>query len=139
MIYSIKYKLSEIEKVSKLLIDKADKVSLILLIGETGAGKTTIVKSILKSFGIDENITSPTFSIVNQYFFSKQTINHFDLYRIKNSKELDAIGFDEYIENGDISFIEWPELAMDKFNCSFLEIHFKYIDEKTREITLKKN
>ena len=135
--YKFKFTLDEIEDVAKSLINKINGVNIILLKGELGTGKTTLIKSILKNLGIEENITSPTFSIVNQYFTSKLLINHFDLYRVKSLKELDVIGFEEYLDNEGISFIEWPEIAMSKISYHYIEIYIKFIDEKSREITLK--
>ena len=135
--YKYKFTLDEIEDVAKSLINKINGVNIILLKGELGTGKTTLIKSILKNLGIEENITSPTFSIVNQYSTSNLLINHFDLYRVKSLKELDVIGFDEYLDNKGISFIEWPEIAMSKISYHYIEIYIKFIDEKSREITLK--
>ena len=135
--YKFKFTLDEIEDVAKSLINKINGVNIILLKGELGTGKTTLIKSILKNLGIEENITSPTFSIVNQYSTSNLLINHFDLYRVKSIKELDVIGFEEYLDNEGISFIEWPEIAMSKISYHYIEIYIKFIDEKSREITLK--
>ena len=135
--YKFKFTLDEIEDVAKSLINKINGVNIILLKGELGTGKTTLIKSILKNLGIEENITSPTFSIVNQYSTSNLLINHFDLYRVKSLKELDVIGFEEYLDNEGISFIEWPEIAMSKISYNYIEIYIKFIDEKSREITLK--
>ena len=135
--YKFKFTLDEIEDVAKSLINEINGVNIILLKGELGTGKTTLIKSILKNLGIGENITSPTFSIVNQYSTSNLLVNHFDLYRIKSLKELDVIGFEEYLDNEGISFIEWPEIAMSKISYRYIEIYIKFIDEKSREITLK--
>ena len=135
--YKFKFTLNEIEDVTKSLIDEINGFNIILFKGELGAGKTTLIKSILKKLGVKENITSPTFSIVNQYFASNGLINHFDLYRIKSLKELDVMGFEEYLDNEGVNFIEWPEIAMSKISYRYIEIYIKLIDEKSREITLK--
>ena len=135
--YKFKFTLDEIEDVAKSLINKINGVNIILFKGELGTGKTTLIKSILKNLGIEENITSPTFSIVNQYSTSNLLINHFDLYRVKSLKELDVIGFEEYLDNEGITFIEWPKIAMSKISYRYIEIYIKFIDEKSREITLK--
>jgi len=111
MIYQIKFTLDEIEDVAKSIINEINDVNLVLFKGELGSGKTTLIKSILKNLGVKENITSPTFSIVNQYLISNGLINHFDLYRIKSLTELDVIGFEEYLESGAVCFIEWPVLS----------------------------
>ena len=137
MIYQIKFTLDEIEDVAKSIINEINDVNLVLFKGELGSGKTTLIKSILKNLGVKENITSPTFSIVNQYSISNQLINHFDLYRIKSLKELDVIGFEEYLESEAVCFIEWPEVAMSKIVGNYMEIYIKFINKKTREITLK--
>ena len=137
MIYKVKFTLDEIEDVAKSLINEINDVKLVLFKGELGSGKTTLIKSILKNLGVKENITSPTFSIVNQYLISNGLINHFDLYRIKSLIELDVIGFEEYLESEAVCFIEWPEIAMSKIVDKYVEIYIKFINEKTREITLK--
>ena len=135
----IKFKLSEINQTTKLITREISNFSVILLRGELGSGKTTIVSSILKELGVTENITSPTFSIVNQYKISGKKINHFDLYRVKSELELDVIGFDEYFDDFSISFIEWPEIAINRIYENYLDIYIKFIDDRTREITLKKS
>ena len=135
----IKFKLSEINQTTKLITREISNFSVVLLRGELGCGKTTIVSSILKELGVTENITSPTFSIVNQYKISGKKINHFDLYRVKSELELDVIGFDEYFDDFSISFIEWPEIAINRIYENYLDIYIKFIDDTTREITLKKS
>ena len=135
----IKFKLSEINQTTKLITREISDFSVVLLRGELGSGKTTIVSSILKELGVTENITSPTFSIVNQYKISGKKINHFDLYRVKSELELDVIGFDEYFDDFSISFIEWPEIAINRIYENYLDIYIKFIDDTTREITLKKS
>ena len=135
----IKFKLSEINQTTKLITREISNFSVILLRGELGSGKTTIVSSILKELGVTENITSPTFSIVNQYKISGKKINHFDLYRVRSELELDVIGFDEYFDEFSISFIEWPEIAINRIYENYLDIYIKFIDDTTREITLKKS
>ena len=133
------FKLSEINQTTKLITREISNFSVVLLRGELGSGKTTIVSSILKELGVTENITSPTFSIVNQYKISGKKINHFDLYRLKSELELDVIGFDEYFDDFSISFIEWPEIAINRIYENYLDIYIKFIDDTTREITLKKS
>jgi tRNA threonylcarbamoyladenosine biosynthesis protein TsaE len=86
---------------------------IVLLQGEMGAGKTTLMKSLCKSLGSADEVSSPTFSLVNEYTCPSGKIFHFDLYRLKKSSELLDIGFEEYIDSGHWCFIEWPDLAMD--------------------------
>lgn len=78
--------------------------------GEMGAGKTTFIKEICKALGSKENITSPTFSIVNHYYTSSgKPIYHFDFYRIKNEQEAYDMGYEEYFNEDAYCLIEWPE------------------------------
>ena len=131
-----KYSLTNIDEISQLIVDKIKTVKTIMLRGELGSGKTTIVKSVLKKIGVNEVVTSPTFSIVNEYNSAETIIYHFDLYRIENTKELDVIGFEDYIYSQNICFIEWPEIVLDKINFKYLDIEVKYLDENNREILI---
>ncbi len=82
-----------------------------------GSGKTTLIKEICKGLQIYDGISSPTFSIVNEYCNLKgEKIYHFDLYRLKNKEELEEIGFNEYLSSQNLCIIEWPEIAMEYFN-----------------------
>lgn len=130
------YKLNEIDKVSDIIISNLDKTNIILFNGEIGSGKTTIIKSILEKMGVNENITSPTFSIVNEYLLKQDNIYHFDLYRVKSVDELNQIGFEDYICSNNLCFIEWPKLALKYFFSCYLLINLKLIDKKTREVEL---
>lgn len=104
-------------------------------VGEMGAGKTTLIKEICKFFGVLENSSSPTYSIVNEYLNNQgKTVYHFDLFRIKNSKELFDIGFEEYLFSGNICLIEWPQIAINLLD-NYLEISLEKINENTRKIS----
>jgi len=81
--------------------------------GQIGAGKTTLIRALLKALGVSGSIKSPTFSIVEEYLVSQFKICHFDLYRIAHPEELDYIGFRDYFTSDSICLIEWPELAGD--------------------------
>ena len=131
-----KYSLTNIDEISQLIVDKIKTIKTIMLRGELGSGKTTIVKSILKKIGVNEVVTSPTFSIVNEYNSAETIVYHFDLYRIENTEELGVIGFEDYIYSQNICFIEWPEIVLDKINFKYLDIEVKYLDENNREILI---
>jgi len=132
----VKYSLTKIDEISQLIVDKIKTIKTIMLRGELGSGKTTIVKSVLKKIGVNEVVTSPTFSIVNEYNSAETIVYHFDLYRIENTEELDVIGFEDYIYSQNICFIEWPEIVLDKINFKYLDIEIKYLDENNREILI---
>jgi tRNA threonylcarbamoyladenosine biosynthesis protein TsaE len=82
--------------------------------GEMGAGKTTFITSICRALGVEENITSPTFALVNEYLTRQgDSIYHFDCYRLKNQQEAYDIGAEEYFYSGNVCFIEWPDRIED--------------------------
>ena len=86
--------------------------SVICLIGDLGAGKTTMTQSLAKAIGVDDYITSPTFTIVNEYE-GNMPLYHFDVYRIGSSEEMYDIGYDEYINSDGVCIIEWANLIED--------------------------
>ncbi|PZD78325.1 tRNA (adenosine(37)-N6)-threonylcarbamoyltransferase complex ATPase subunit type 1 TsaE [Mesonia sp. K7] len=102
------YSLREIEDVAKTIIENASSKTL-LFYGDLGAGKTTLIKTIVCLLGSDDIVTSPTFSLVNEYKNKKEIMYHFDFYRIENEDEAYDIGFEEYFTSGKWLFIEWPE------------------------------
>jgi len=134
----IVYNLKEIDKISKIILDNIKRINIVLLKGDLGSGKTTLVKSILKKLGVNDEIKSPTFSIVNEYDHPSGPIYHFDLYRIEKIDELDVIGFEEYIDNCNICFIEWPEVGMEKIFGNYMQINLGHIDDNKREILITK-
>lgn len=102
---------SEFSKIGDVLIAQiASGKNIVLLQGNLGVGKTTLVKRYINATGgNDSDVDSPTFSIVNAYDVAQKTIYHFDLYRLNSIEEIEDIGFMEYIDSGNLCFIEWPE------------------------------
>lgn len=86
------------------------KYNILLLKGNLGAGKTTFTQFLLKNLGSQDEVNSPTYSIVNEYSSPKGKIYHFDLYRLKNIEEVYDIGIEEYLDNAFLCIIEWPEV-----------------------------
>lgn len=86
------------------------KHNILLLKGNLGAGKTTFTQYLLKNLGSNDEVSSPTYSIVNEYDSPKGKIFHFDLYRMKDINEVFGIGIEEYLDNAHLSIIEWPEI-----------------------------
>ena len=106
----IKYQLNQLKEIS-LKVTQNFNHKIVLISGEMGAGKTTLIKQILIGLNVIDNISSPTFSIINEYKTkSTDLIYHMDLYRISRIEELEEIGFFEYLESGNLCFIEWGEI-----------------------------
>jgi tRNA threonylcarbamoyladenosine biosynthesis protein TsaE len=102
----------ETKKIGYEIAKLAKPGEVYCLEGDLGVGKTVFTKGFAEGLGIKEHITSPTFTIVNEYM-GDYKFNHFDVYRIENSEEMDEIGFDEYIYSEAITLIEWPSLISD--------------------------
>ena len=105
--------LLEWDSVIKQIIPEI-KHPILLLKGNLGAGKTTFSKLLLKELGSQDEISSPTYSIVNEYNTPKGKVFHFDLYRLKSVEEAYDFGIEEYLDNCYLSIIEWPEVYMDE-------------------------
>jgi tRNA threonylcarbamoyladenosine biosynthesis protein TsaE len=127
--------LADLPKVAKEICSYYPTQKIVCFIGEMGAGKTTLIKEICKFLGVAQNSSSPTYSIVNEYLDGKgNTIYHFDLYRIKSTKELFDIGFDDYLFSGYLCLIEWPQIAT-QYIDEYLEVSIDKIDDSTRKIS----
>lgn len=129
--------LTDLVPVSNQLLALASDVPVWCFYGEMGAGKTTLIKGICDQLGVTDNMSSPTFSLVNEYETSEhETIYHFDFYRIKNQQEALDIGVDEYFYSDHYCFIEWPERVADLIPSHHVEISFKLVDGNRRVINL---
>ncbi|MBO5831998.1 MAG: tRNA (adenosine(37)-N6)-threonylcarbamoyltransferase complex ATPase subunit type 1 TsaE [Alistipes sp.] len=100
--------LDELDKVAKAVIESLDRRTVVALDAPMGAGKTTLVSQIAKYLGSEDDVTSPTFAIVNQYE-GERTIYHFDMYRIDKIEEALDFGSEEYLSSGELCLVEWPE------------------------------
>ena len=115
----IKFQLNQLSVVSNDVKKNINK-NIVLISGDMGAGKTTLIKEMLKSMNVIDNISSPTFSIINEYNTSKEDIiYHMDLYRIKSVDELEGIGLFEYLESGNLCIIEWGDMIEEIIESEF--------------------
>ena len=112
---------------------------IIVLSGELGSGKTKFVQGVLENFNLQDEISSPTFTIVNEYNSNEVNIYHFDVYRLEDSDEFFAIGGEEYFSKG-ICLIEWGELIEDILPKPYTKISFSKSDDDTsyRKLTIEK-
>lgn len=121
-----------LQKNSHLFYKNGD---VIVLTGELGSGKTKFTEGILKHFGLDNEISSPTFTIVNEYKKDTTNIYHFDVYRLEDSDEFYSIGGEEYFNTG-ICIIEWGEIIKDALPKNYIHILFSKSDKNPSQRTL---
>ena len=101
--------------------------AIITLEGELGAGKTTLVQAICRGVGIESDVTSPTFALVNEYQRNGATVYHLDLYRLNAAGDLTNLGWDDIVNSGAIVLIEWPERAGNRLPTDAIRIRLEYI------------
>lgn len=131
--------LLQIDEVAKEVINYCEGEHIWVFKGEMGAGKTTLIKAISRCLGIEETVSSPTFSIVNEYRNSKNEIfYHFDFYRVEDSKDVLEIGIDEYLYSGNLCWLEWAEKIAEYLPLDFALISIKVDENGSRTINLEK-
>ncbi|MBK6538172.1 MAG: tRNA (adenosine(37)-N6)-threonylcarbamoyltransferase complex ATPase subunit type 1 TsaE [Ignavibacteria bacterium] len=128
----ISYSAEDTYELGKIYAKSLGRNSVTGLFGDLGSGKTGFVKGICSYFNVRDTVSSPTFIIVNEYKGysendrSEINIYHFDLYRLKNLKELSEIGFENYLNNDSVCLIEWADLAKQYLRGGIAEVHFGY-------------
>ena len=127
------YNLDNINKASKLVIDNI-KTTVVRIDGKMGAGKTKIISNICMQLGVKEIITSPTFSLINTYQSTNGPIYHFDFYRLQNPNEALDIGIEEYLESGNVCFLEWAEKIENHLPLNYDHYILKVVNDNTRRI-----
>ncbi len=127
--------LAEIRQAAREFVQAIGESSVFAFYGKMGVGKTTFIKAVCEELGVTDVINSPTFAIVNEYLDGKgNPIYHFDFYRIKSEREVYDIGFDEYIDSGNLCFIEWPELIEDFLPEGTVKVYISEQPDGTRII-----
>ena len=145
MIVKLKFNSEQVDQIAReQIIPLLKKYSIFTFTGPLGAGKTTLIRNILRQCGVISGITSPTFGYVNSYSADNGvTYNHFDLYRIASVDEFMMLGFDEYFyKNNNVSFIEWPDvikslLAHPELKPKVCEIKIDYIPDDVLSRVIK--
>ena len=131
------FSLEQLTSVATQILEFAGDSRIFLFYGEMGAGKTTLIKSLCRELGVHDNVTSPTFSIVNEYKGDGK-IFHFDFYRIKNQSEAFDMGSEEYFYSGNYCFIEWPEKIPALLPQHFIRLTITVTANNSRQITIDK-
>ncbi len=123
------YGLDQLEDVSKYIL-KHSQSNVYLLFGEMGVGKTTLIKALVKALGSEDNVSSPTYSLVNEYHTQDKPIYHFDFYRIKDIEEVYDMGFEDYLAQDAYILIEWPEMIEELWPEHYSKVDISLKDDK---------
>ncbi|MCP4309861.1 MAG: tRNA (adenosine(37)-N6)-threonylcarbamoyltransferase complex ATPase subunit type 1 TsaE [Bacteroidetes bacterium] len=127
--------LNELPQAAGIFLGFMGDFSVIAFSGEMGAGKTTFIQSLCRALGVPEDVNSPTFALVNEYFTAEgESLFHFDLYRIEDPDELFDMGYEEYFFSGKKCFIEWPEKAGHLIPDDALMVHIEVKEDGSREL-----
>ena len=132
-----RYSLNELSLVAKEVLAKS-KYKIVLFYGEMGSGKTTLIKEIVKQLNVSDNASSPTFSLVNEYYTqSNESVFHFDFYRIEDETEALDMGVEEYFYSDNWCFIEWPNKVENllPLKSTMITIHIDSSELRTLEIS----
>ena len=125
-----------IHKAAQEFIKNMGTKKIYAFYGNMGAGKTTFIKAICQELGVEDIITSPTFSLVNEYTSNKlnEPIYHFDFYRIKKIEEVYDMGYEDYFYSGHLCFLEWPELIEDLLPEDAVKVKINVNADDTRTV-----
>jgi len=131
------YHLDQVPDIAKEILRSVSS-NILLLYGEMGTGKTTLIKELIKQLGVMEIVNSPTFSLVNEYITTdEKSIYHFDFYRIEDESEAYDMGFEEYFFSKSWCFIEWPEKVENLLPLDAVAIHLTINMDNTRNIQIR--
>lgn len=134
----IHFNLKEIEKTAKRFLESTGSNKVFTFSGELGAGKTTFIATLCKVLGVAETVTSPTYSIIQEYKTNESAIIfHIDLYRLKSKEEAMDAGVEDCLLSNDICMVEWPERAPDLFPEKTVHSSLEILSETKRKLIIK--
>jgi len=133
----VEFDILDIDKVAETILDNVHP-KIMLFKGPMGAGKTTLIKALVRRLGSLDVVSSPTFALMNEYLTTDCKIYHYDFYRIKELEEALDLGFDEFIEEDAWNMIEWPDLIVGLLPLSYVEIEIDKLTDTKRVLHLKK-
>lgn len=128
--------IKELDTTAKKLINQFPDQRVFALYGKMGAGKTTFIQAICRQLGTTDNVTSPTFALINEYKTqSGASIYHFDFYRIKDMEEVFDLGYEDYFFSENYCLIEWPEQIEPLLPQNYVEVKLEVMEAEVRKIT----
>ena len=126
----------ETEKIGAALAEKMEPGTVIAYRGDLGAGKTAFTRGLARGLGYREPVTSPTYTIVNEYLGGRLPLFHFDMYRLHSADDLWDIGWEDYLERGGVCAVEWSENVQESLEGA-MTVSIEKLDENTRRITIE--
>ena len=130
--------LSDLPKVADLVLESLNGRNVVAFFAPMGAGKTTLISTLMETLGSEDIVTSPTFALVNQYYTeTREPVYHFDFYRINSINEAFDMGYEEYFYSGDLCLVEWPEKVEPLLPDDTMVVKIEIIDENTRKFTIE--
>ncbi len=124
--------LADLPQAAEHLLKKTQGSKVLLFYGPMGVGKTTLIKTLCQQLGVEENTSSPTFSIVNEYHSPVGPVYHFDFYRLNSEREAFDLGYEEYFYSGNYCLVEWPEKIKSLLPPDAISIHLEPGDDQQR-------
>ena len=129
--------LDELKNVAEAVVESLEGRNVVALFGAMGAGKTTLISAIMEHLGSTDNVTSPTFALVNQYnTATNEPVYHFDFYRINRIEEAFDMGYEEYFYSGDLCLVEWPELVEQLLPDDAMVVKIEILSPTERKFTI---
>ena len=137
-----KYELDELADIAEKLAGVLTEKGVLAIHGEMGVGKTTLVKDLCKVLGVEDEVSSPTFGLVNVYKAGERKINHVDLYRLKNAEEAETAGVFELFYSDALTIVEWPERIADELPAELMLLKIdlceKFNHDSSRKLVLSR-
>lgn len=132
------YGIAEIQQVATELTELIQQFKVVTFSGNLGAGKTSLIKMLCQLWGVQENVSSPTYALVNQYSAQNEKIGpliyHIDLYRVKGEEEAFDAGIEDHLYSGHLCLVEWPEKATEIIPKDALAVEISYVSDDQRHI-----
>jgi tRNA threonylcarbamoyladenosine biosynthesis protein TsaE len=125
---------TETEAVGAQLAERLGPGDVVVISGEVGAGKTTLIRGAARALGVTEPVTSPTFTIARRYVGGRLPISHLDLYRLEDIETEDPALLDDYLGGDGVAFVEWPAVGIERLGRPALEIRLEHAGEDRRTV-----